>query len=197
MTISSSAETKIGSYLATVRAALRGLPEMQIEDIMRELRGHALELAEGKGADAAIESLGDPVDLAKTYRAESEIVHGECSGSPLSIFLGLRHASRSRAGRFAATVLYVFAYANVVTLWVAATDKIFWPSRTGFWYTSGQWWPFKLVTDGRQPAGGSELLGWWLVPATIAAGWILRYFIDRVARWWLRRYRQSTALHSV
>jgi hypothetical protein len=99
--------SKVDSYLTQVRAALHGLPEGQVDDILRELRGHALELAEAKGVEAALNSLGDPVDLAKTYRAENQIIQGECSGSPLAILLGLRHASRSRAGRLLGTVLYV------------------------------------------------------------------------------------------
>ena len=61
----------------------------------------------------------DPVDLAKTYRAEIQIFQAECSGSSLQILLGLRQAGRSRTGRFLSVVLYVFGYANVVTLWLA------------------------------------------------------------------------------
>jgi hypothetical protein len=183
--------TRVDSYLTRVRAALRGLPERQIDDILRELHGHALELAETEGMDAALRSLGDPVDLAKTYRAESEIVQAECSGSPLVILLGLRHASRSRTGRFLGTVLYVFGYANVLTLWAAAADKLFSPARTGLWLTPGDWRSLAWVTDGNSPVGAHELLSWWLIPAAVLAGWILRYFIDWVARSWLRRYRQS------
>jgi hypothetical protein len=48
-----------------------------------------------------------------------------------------------------------------------------------------------LITNGRVPAGAKELLGWWLVPVTIVVGWMLRYLIDWVALWWIRRYRQA------
>ena len=197
MTNQGSMESKVESYLAQVRTALRGLPERQTDDILRELRGHALELAEGKGVEAALASLGDPVDLAKTYRAESQIVRAECSSSTLLIFLGLRHAGRTRTGRFLATVSYAFGYVNVVALWLAAVDKLLWPSRTGLWYSSGDWKSLALVTNGSAPPGAHELLGWWLIPAAIFAGWILRHFIDRVAHWWLGRYRRSEALHSL
>jgi hypothetical protein len=197
MTEQGAVESKVENYLVRVRMALHGLPERQIDEIMRELRSHAIELAEGRGIDAALTSLGDPVDLAKSYRAESQIVRAECSSSALLIFLGLRHAGRTRAGRFLTTVLYVFGYVNVVALWLAAADKLFWPSRTGLWYLQGDWSSLRLVTSGNPPAGASELLGWWLIPAAILAGWILRYGIDQVARWWLRRYRHSEPLHSV
>jgi hypothetical protein len=191
MTKNDSVESRVESYLDRVRTALRGLPERQIDDIMRELRAHAIELAEGKGIEVAFASLGDPVDLAKAYQAESQIIRGECSSSSLRILLGLRHAGRTRAGRFLATVLYVSGYANVVALWTAAADKIIFPSRTGLWYVPGDWKSLALRTNGSSPPGAHDLLGWWLIPAAMLAGWILRYLIDSVAQWWLRRYRQS------
>jgi hypothetical protein len=192
MTKIDSVESRVESYLDRVRTALHGLPERQIDDIMRELRAHAIELAEGRGVEAALASLGDPVDLAKGYRAESQMVRAECSSSSLRILLGLRHAGRTRAGRFAATVLYAFGYIYVVTLWLVAADKLLFPSRTGLWYVPGDWKSIALrTTDGSPPPGAHDLLGWWLIPAAILAGWILRYLIDSVAQWWLRRYRQS------
>jgi hypothetical protein len=191
MTKKDSVESRVESYLDRVRTALHGLPERQIDDIMRELRAHAIELAEGKGIEVAFASLGDPVDLAKAYRAESQIIRAECSSSSLRILHGLRHAGRTRAGRFLATVLYVFGYAYVVALWVAAADKLIFPSRTGLWYWPGDWKSLALRTNDSPPPGAHDLLGYWLIPAAIFAGWILRYLIDSAARWWLRRYRQS------
>ena len=186
-------EPKVENYLGRVRVALRGLPEREIDDILRELRSTADEVGD---ADAALRSLGDPVDLAKTYRAENQIVQAECSGSPLAILQGLRYASRSRIWRVLVGSAYCFGYVNVVTLWVAAIDKLFWPSRTGLWLTPGDLLTIRLVTDGRPPAGATEILGWWLVPAAILAGWILRYLVDQLALLWLRRYRRSNSLRT-
>lgn len=193
MTTLVSSESQIDSYLARVRTALRGLPERELEDILRELRSHVSELAETEGPKEALRSLGDPVDLAKTYRTENQMARAECSGSPLVILQGLRHSSSSWWGRFLVTVVYVFFYANVVTLWAAPIEKLIAPSRTGFFYTPGSFWSLTLVTDGHAPAGSREVLGWWLIPATLVAGWVLRYLIDHVARWWIRRYRRSQA----
>ena len=193
MTTKTSSESQIESYLAQVRTALRGIPEREIEDILRELRSHVIELKEEEGGDvdAALGSLGDPVDLARTYRAENQLMRAECSGSPLAILQGLRHASRNRWGRSLLTVLYVFGYANVLTLWAAAIDKLFAPSRTGLWHTPGKIWPLNWVTDGSAPAGAHEVLGWWLVPIALVVGWALRSLIDWIAQWWIRRYRRS------
>jgi hypothetical protein len=188
-------ESRTESYLASVRAALRGLPEREIDDILRELRGHIAEVAgrDGSELETALQSLGDPVDLAKTYRAESQLVRAECSGSPLVILQGLRHASGSRLGRFAVTALYAFAYINVFALWAAALEKFFSPAKTGLWYTPGNLWSLTLVPGGEQPPRARELLGWWLVPIAVVVGWTLKYVTDRIAQWWIGRYRRRKA----
>jgi uncharacterized membrane protein len=150
-----SSESKIESYLGRVRAALRGLPQREVDDILRELHSHVDELAVEQGGDAtaALQSLGDPVDLAKTYRTENQMTRAECSNSPLVILQGLRHASASRWGRVFVTAVYLFGYMNVVALWAAAIDKLFAPSRTGLWYTPGHMWSLALVTSGNPRAG--------------------------------------------
>ena len=159
MTKNDSVESMVESYLERVGTALHGLPERQIDDILRELRAHAIELAEGRGIDVAFASLGDPVELAKAYQAESQIIRGECSSSTLRILLGLRHAGRTRAGRFLATVLYAIGYVNVVTLWLVAADKLMFPSRTGLWYVPGNWTSLALRSSGSPPPGAHDLLG--------------------------------------
>ncbi len=187
-------DPRIDKYLARVRAALRGIPERETQDIVSELRSHISEIAGGDGSrmDEALKSLGDPVDLAKTYRAESQMVQAECSGSPLVILQGLRHASRSTIGRVSATALYFFGYISMGTLWIEAFDKLFAPSRIGLWYTPGNLRSLTWVTgDGRAPVGARELLGWWLVPIALAGGWIVKVVADRIAQWWIRRYRRS------
>jgi uncharacterized membrane protein len=167
MTTASHVESGTERYLSRVRVALRGLPDAEIADILRELRSHIVEIGEAGrlGEQAALASLGDPVDLAKTYRTDNLMTQAECVGSPLVILQGLRHASRSQWGRVAVSALYFFGYANVLSLWAAALDGLFTPSRSS----------------------------WWVVPAYLVLGWILQQAIDRTAQWWIRRYRRSNA----
>ena len=193
MIASTGAEARIQSYLARVRVALRGLPEHEIDDILRELRSHVDELAdkEGSGVEAALESLGDPLDLAQTYRSENQMVRAQCSSSPLVILEGLRHATSGTSGRVTATALYVLGYFGMGTLWAGALEKLLSPSRGGLWYTTGDVWSITLVVGGNPPAGARELLGWWLVPIAVFAGWGVKYVSDRIAQWWIGRYRRS------
>lgn len=193
MTASTGSEPRIESYLARVRVALRGLPEREIDDILRELRSHVDELAvsDGTGVEAALQSLGDPLDLGQTYRSENQMVRAQCSGSPLIILQGLRHASRSMLGRLTATALYVLGYCVMGNLWAAAVRRLLSPSHGGLWYVPGDFWSITLLVGGNPPAGAHELLGWWLVPITLLAGLGVKYASDRIAQWWIRRYRRS------
>lgn len=193
MTTAVGRETRIDSYLARVRTALRGVPEGDIEDILRELRSHAVELSgrDGQGMEEALRSLGDPVELAKTYQAENRMVRAECSRSPLVILEGLRHTTRTRLGRVAATALYLLGYINLFILWAAAAEKLITPSRGGLWYVPGDSWSLTLVIFDYPPPGARELLGWWLVPIGLLAGWGVKVLTDRLAQWWIARYRRS------
>lgn len=192
MTQTIGSDARLESYLAQVRVALRGLPEGEIEDILRELRSHIAESAgdETQAIESTLKSLGDPLELARTYRTANQLVQAECSGSPLVILQGVRYTTRSGLGRITATALYIFGYIIMGTLWAAALDKLFAPSQTGLYYTPRHLWSLTLVTDGSHPAGARELLGWWLVPVCVALGWIVRSITDRIAQWWIKRYRR-------
>ncbi len=199
MNASSGSAPKIESYLARVRVALRGLPDREIDDILRELRSHVDELTgkEGSGVETALQSLGDPADLARTYRSENQMLLAQCSSSPLIILQGLRHASRDTLGRVTATALYVLGYFGMGTLWAGALQKLLAPSRGGLWYTPGDFWSITLVVGGNPPAGARELLGWWVVPITLIAGFGVKYASDQIARWWIGRYRRLKATQEV
>src|SRR5689334_21457158 len=93
-----SATTQLDRYLARVRVAMRGLPDREIDDVLHELRSHVDDMG-AEGVDAALDSLGDPLALAQRYRSDNEMVRAECSGSPLAILGGLRHASPASMGR--------------------------------------------------------------------------------------------------
>src|SRR5262249_42161842 len=153
MATAAGADPKIERYLTRGRVALRGLPEREIEDILRELYSHTIELADRErgSVESALQSPGGPADPAAPDRSENQMARAECGGSPLVILQGLRHASRSRLGRVAATALYAFAYINVLTLWAAAIDKLFAPLRVGLWYVPGKISSLVLITSGGAP----------------------------------------------
>jgi hypothetical protein len=75
----------------------------------------------------------------------------------------LRTTARSRTERVAVTALYVFSYAYVVFLWVAAVEQL----------------------------GAAPRTTWLSVAVNLSAGVLLKYLVDMVARWWIQRHPLS------
>lgn len=194
MAATSSSDPRIDNYLAQVRATLRGVPDAEVEDILRELRSHVDELAGSAGVEAALASLGVPSELANSYRAEKQLKRGECSNSPLVILVALLKTTRTWPRRTVIMALYMFGYVNVVMLLITVVDKVSTPARTGLWYTPGHFWATSLVMDGEHAPGARELLGWWLVPCALLAAAIFKFVTDWIARWWIARYRRLHGL---
>jgi len=188
-----STSTQVDRYLARVRVAMRGLPEREIDDVLHELRSHVDEMG-AEGVEAALDSLGDPLALAQRYRSDNEMVRAECSGSPLAILVGLRHASRASTGRVTLTACYVLGYFVMGTLWGAALEKLVSPSRGGLWIVPGDLSSLTLMVGGAPPAGAREMLGWWVVPLALLAGYGVKVLSDRAAQWWIARYRRTTSV---
>lgn len=186
--------SKIETYLERVRIAMRELPAGEVEDVLRELRSHIADLSgsDDLKVDTALQSLGDPVELARKYNADHEMARAECSGSPLAILLGLRHTNKTHLGQRALTALYAFGYFVAFGFVAMAIEKALSPAKVGLWYTPGNIWSLRWVTHGDGPANGRELLNWWFVPLTLLIGWLLRYGTDRIALWWIRRYRRDS-----
>lgn len=177
-------------YLTRVRAALRGLPAPQVEDIVLELRGHISERSEAGGdLQETLRALGDPLGLARQFRAEHAATRAECSRSPLAIMQSLLLLRRGRLARWAALVLAGWGFAWSFLLAAAAVEKIFSPRDVGLWARpGGAWWP-RLLLDGPGPAGTRELLGWWFVPVAAVMGAALFFLTRTGALWWIRRSR--------
>ena len=74
-----------------------------------------------------------------------------------------------------------------------AIEKILSPHDVGLWWRPGSFGLPRLTVDGPGPPGTRELLGWWIVPAGLAACVVLLFATKQFARWWIRRSRASAA----
>jgi hypothetical protein len=195
---STEPDSRVEGYMARVRAALRGMPKREREDVLRELRGHLAERAAASGGDveAAIGSLGDPVDLARQYQAENVMARAECGHSPIRILHGLYVTRWRSVTGFLVTAAAMFGYAWGLALAAAAVDKLVEPAQVGLWCAPDRWWSATVVIDGSGPAGTHEVLGWWFVPAGLAAGMLLIFVTNRFGIWWIRRFRLSKSFRA-
>lgn len=177
-------------YLDQVRAALRGVPAAEVDEILLELRGHVAErVGPGEGTEAALRSLGDPEELARQYKTESVATRAECGGSPIVILHSLLLLRRGRFKGLAPLALTGLGYAWAVALGAAAIEKTLAPGDVGLWYRPGALSFPRITVDGPGPPGTHELLGWWFVPAGLLAGALMYFLTRNFGLWWIRRSR--------
>ena len=180
----------IEGYLDRVRSALRGMPEAEVNDIVLELRGHIAERSGSPGgAESAIQSLGDPAELARQYHTESVTTRAECSRSPIAILHGLLLLRRGSLAGWLVLALAALGYAWAIALGAAAVEKVFSPHDVGLWYGPSAASIPRVMIDGPGPPGTRELLGWWFVPFGIASCAVLLFLTRRFGVWWIRRHR--------
>ncbi|MGB8541877.1 MAG: DUF1700 domain-containing protein [Candidatus Acidiferrales bacterium] len=202
MTIPRDANQKTETYLANLRAQLRGFNDQQVAEILAELRSHILDKLDIAGdatpsqVDAVLAALGTPDELAGQYITDSVLARAEVSRSPLRILASLfRWASLSVAGFFV-LLGSVFGYFFGVVFVLVAILKPFHPQAAGLWLlhdaTGDPEFSFRMGF-GTVPAG-RDLLGWWIVPLGLLAGCALVTLTTRFALWCARQYRRSRAL---
>ena len=176
-------------YLDRVRSALRGMPRAEVDDIVRELRGHIAERSEPGDVDAALRSLGDPEDLAREYLTDHVTTRAECDRSPIVVLHGLVLLRRRSPAGWIVLALTAFLYAWAFVLGAASIEKILSPHDVGLWYRFGSISLPRLTVDGPGPAGTREMLGWWIVPVGFAACAVLLFAARGFGLWWIRRSR--------
>ena len=200
-------QQKIDAYLDRLRRRLRGFDPSAVGEIVEELRSHILDRAaqsedmsgEAKPAaiDTALAALGSPEELADQYVTDNLLARAEISRSPLRILRSLfRWGSLSVAGFFVLLGSLVGYFFGVVFMLVAVA-KLFHPHTAGLWtFPSGNG-DFELsfrLGLGSVPAGGREVLGWWIVPIGWLGGGALVMLTTYVAVWFVRQYRRSLVL---
>jgi hypothetical protein len=200
--MAAEAKQKIDAYLMRLSAHLRGMSKEDAHEIIEELRGHITEKATVNGeltaaaVDAALVGLGNPDELASQYQTDALFARVEVSRSPWRILKGLfRWATLSVAGFFV-LLASIIGYSVGAALILCALLKPFYPRATGLWFfpagAGDSTISLRLGFKG-SPVGGTELLGWWIVPIRLAVGFGLVMLTTQLAVWCVRRYRRSRA----
>jgi len=204
MTITASSQQKIDAYLSTLRRQLRGMNAEEVRDIVEEIRSHILDkaaLATEENAsgtiDAALATLGSPEELASQYITDNLLARAEASRSPVRILKSLfRWGSLSVAGFFV-LLGSLFGYFFGVVFMLVAVAKLFHPHTAGLWALPTDNGDFALsfrLGFGGVPAGGRDLLGWWVVPIGWFGGGVLVMLTTHIAVWFVQQYRKSLLL---
>jgi uncharacterized membrane protein len=180
-------QTRIDSYLMHLRRSLGELPPEEINDILREIRGHILERAESTGdltnekLVSILKALGKPEDIGPLYQAEAMVARARSSFSPALILRTVvRWAMVSVAG-FVTFIVGLFGYLGGLAFLICALLKPIFPSQIGAW-SDGRSFSIGTITG----TNATEVLGWWLIPVCLLASAAFLVLTTRFMRWMLR-----------
>jgi hypothetical protein len=190
MNVTGDAEGKIETYLRALRRRLRGLDDATARDIVDELRSHIVEKSSSSGGglsaasvDSTLAALGSPEALAGDYLSDELLAQAESSRSPVRTLATLFHWATLSVVGFLVLLLTTAGYLLGGLFILTAALKFVHPQTAGLWLSSRD--PdlvFSLrLGFGTPPAGFHEILGWWIVPAGLTAGYALLIFTTRFA----------------
>lgn len=194
------ARQRMDAYLDRLRARLRGLGEAEAREIVAEIESHIVDRATvgdamtSAAVDAALARLGSPEALAAEYVTGDVLARAEVSRSPWRVLESLfRWASLSVSGSLVLMASIGGYFLGAVFILCAAL-KPFHPRTAGLWLVPDDAgdavFSLRMGFEGA-PAGGRDLLGFWIVPAGLVAGSLLLIVTTRFALFCARRYRQS------
>ena len=182
-------------YLDQVRRHLKSLPHAEADEIVAELRSHVLDKVAGtptvERVEAAIAALGSPRDVARINLTERVAAELEADRSPLSVLRGVGRLARlSVYGAFTGLVSFV-GYVTSAAFLITAVSKVVSRTNVGLWRVpddAGYYhYSMGVINDPR----GQELLGYWIIPFSLAAGLLLGWLTWRFGIFSVRRMRRS------
>jgi uncharacterized membrane protein len=203
MTIPGDAQQRIDAYLGRLGRRLHGMNEDDARDIVEELRSHIRDKVSASGeataarVDAALAALGSAEELASQYMTDELLSRAIVSRSPVHILESLFHwASLSVAG-FIVLVGAIVGYFLGGAFMLCGVLKTIHPQTAGLWAFpngAGDLQVSLRLGFGSAPAGGRDLLGWWILPIGLVVGCGLVMLTTRFALWCARQYRRSRVL---
>lgn len=170
----------LDTYLEQVRRHLQTLPNLEIAEIIAELRSHVLDKLEGvttpQSVEAAIADLGSPRDVARLNLTERVAAEVDGDRSPLTVLRGVvRLAGLSLYGAFTGLVCFI-GYAVAASFLITAAVKPFWGDHAGLWRVPDPDDTYAFSLGVNSSPHGQELLGWWIIPIgvgmSILLGWL-------------------------
>jgi hypothetical protein len=199
-------QQRVDAYLERLRRLLRGMNPEDAREIIEELRSHITEKAAVSGqltaaaVRAALSELGTPEELASQYTTDDLLMRAEVSRSPVRILESLfRWASLSAGGFFVLLGSIVGYFLGGAFMWCGML-KVIHPQTAGLWLLADNLGVTRIslrMGFGSPPAGGRDILGWWVVPVGLVVGCALVMLTTRSALWCARLYRESLALPRV
>jgi hypothetical protein len=182
------ARVKWDQFFFRVTTICRPLSENHRQEIVFEIKDHLYESfkhqpgnSEVQKLESAIEKFGIPEDIVRPMVADHQLETAGRTMNPRSVFLGL-FFNMSRGVRAVLTsLLFGIGYLVSLIFLLVAIGKPFNPDGIGLFALSGGGYALGLYDQ--QPAGATELLGYWIIPlgisVAVAGYWVLTRLVSR------------------
>ncbi|NOZ95998.1 MAG: hypothetical protein GXP47_14860 [Acidobacteria bacterium] len=173
MTRTAEVNAMMNNYLRRLRWGLSPLSEADRQEIVREVGSHLIDrLGASPSAENLHEELaklGAPEEYARQFVESFDLSSAIASGAPWPM---MRQAFRM-AGSGALTALHsaglLVLLAVSASLMALAPLKLVFPQNVGVWLGPGRY-SFAAGFLAHPPLGGSEVLGYWIIPAGALLG---------------------------
>jgi hypothetical protein len=180
------------TYVRQLERELHRLPAPEAARIVEEIRSHLLDRAAvgPETLHAAISQLGVPRDLGRTFVEDYVLTGALAKGPSWGILIAmLPRALRSLTALIICTA-GVLLYGFAIAFLLIAVLKPIMPGNVGMWADAGG----RLVDFGAMsdwPRSGREVLGWWIIPISVAGALVsylaAAFLMRRGGRLLLRR----------
>lgn len=176
-------QAHLDTYLAQVRRHLRGLSDAEARETVAELQSHVLDRVDGDltpaKVEAAIAALGGPREVARVNVTERVAAKMETRLTLWGVLGAVgRLAGLSLMG-FVTLMVSLTGYGMAAGFLATALWKPFDPQRVGMWIAPKPEGGFDYAMGILDNPGGRELLGWWIVPLSLALALALAYLTWR------------------
>ncbi|MET0274922.1 MAG: hypothetical protein ABW360_18195 [Phenylobacterium sp.] len=176
-------QAHLDTYLAQVRRHLRGLSEAEADETIAELRAHVLDRVDGdltpNKVEAAIAALGSPRDVAVLNVTERVAATMETRRTPLGVVAAVGRLAGLSVMGFVSFMVSLTGYGMAAGFLATALWKPFDPGRVGMWVTPKSEGGFNFSMGIIDDPAGHELLGWWVIPVSLALALAFAYLTWR------------------
>lgn len=167
----------VTDYLAKLERALRSLPADERRSILAEIKSHIEDrtAATGLPVSDALESLGDPIELAQSYLEQRKLEDAVVRSAHGTLLITiLEKTGRSVVAGLLGLFALVFYLCTIVFAAMAVLKPIL-PQNVGYW--SGPHIHAFAIVD-KAPENTVEVLGYAIIPVAIALG-LAFFFLGR------------------
>lgn len=167
----------VADFLAKLERALRSLPADERQSILAEIKSHIDDrtAATGRPVSEALESLGDPLELAQAYMEQRKLEDAVVRSAHGTLLITiLEKTGRSLAAGFLGLFALTCYLCSIVFACMAVLKPII-PQNVGYWVGPHM---FAFAIMDKAPPNTTDVLGYAIIPVSVALC-VAFFFIGR------------------